>query len=138
MKVKNRHSEQDFELPLIPMIDCLFVLLVFFLVATTLKKTEKELPIDLPQSGAALDTEQKDDVLVIGLDRNGQKFFRSEPVTTEVMHQRLGAAALASPNRRVRVDADVSVSYAAVVELLEICEFNNLHNVGFRTKSTGK
>ncbi|HEY5752780.1 MAG TPA: biopolymer transporter ExbD [Chthoniobacterales bacterium] len=138
MKVRNKHADQDFEIPLIPMIDCLFVLLVFFLVATTLKKTEKELPIDLPQSGAALDTEQKEDVLVIGLDRAGQKFFRSEPVTTEVMSQRLAAAALANPNRRVRLDADVSTPYAAVVEMIEMCEFNNLRNVGFRTKSPGK
>ncbi|HEY5895896.1 MAG TPA: biopolymer transporter ExbD [Chthoniobacterales bacterium] len=138
MRVKNKHADQDFEIPLIPMIDCLFVLLVFFLVATTLKKTEKELPIDLPQSGAALDTEQKEDVLVIGLDRAGQKFFGSEPVTTEVMSQRLASAALANPKRRVRLDADVSTPYAAVVEMVEMCEFNNLRNVGFRTKSPGK
>ncbi len=134
MRVKNKHAEQDFEIPLIPMIDCLFVLLVFFLVATTLKKTEKELPVELPLSGAALDTEQKEDVIVVGLDRKGQKFFGSESVSTEIMHQRLAAAALENPGRKVRVDADAGAPYGGVVELIEICEFNNLRNVGFRTK----
>lgn len=138
MRVKNKHAEQDFEIPLIPMIDCLFVLLVFFLVATTLKKTEKELPLELPQSGAAMDVEQKEDVIVVALDRSGQKYFGSEAVTTEVMHQRLAAAALADPTRRVRLDADTATPYAAVVEVIEMCQFNNLRNVGFRTKSAGK
>lgn len=138
MKIKNKHADQDFEIPLIPMIDCLFVLLVFFLVATTLKKTEKELPVDLPQSGAALDVEQKEDVLVLGLDRAGQKYFGSEPVSTEIMHQRLAAAALENPNRRVRLDADVATPYGSVAELIEMCQFNNLRNVGFRTKPPGK
>lgn len=138
MRVKNKHAEQDFEIPLIPMIDCLFVLLVFFLVATTLKKTERELPVELPQSGAAVDVEQKEDVIVVGLDQAGQKFFGSEAVTTEVMHQRLAAAALENPGRRVRLDADVATPYAAVVEVVEMCQFNNLRNVGFRTRSAGK
>jgi biopolymer transport protein ExbD len=138
MRLKNKHADQDFEIPLIPMIDCMFVLLVFFLVATTLKKTEKELPIELPMSGAALDTEQKEDVLVISLDRAGQKYFGSEPVSTEVMHQRLSAAALANPSRRVRIDGDIATPYVAVVEMIEMCEFNNLRNVGFRTKAPGR
>jgi biopolymer transport protein ExbD len=138
MRIRKKHADQDFEIPLIPMIDCLFVLLVFFLVATTLKKTEKELPINLPLSGAAIDAEQKEDVLVLSVDSKGQKFFGSEPVTTELMHQRLTAAALADPNRRVRLDADVSTPYIAVVELIELCEFNNLRNVGFRTKNQAK
>ena len=138
MRIRKKHADQDFEIPLIPMIDCLFVLLVFFLVATTLKKTEKELPINLPLSGAAIDAEQKEDVLVLSVDSKGQKFFGSEPVTTELMHQRLTAAALADPNRRVRLDADVSTPYVAVVELIELCEFNNLRNVGFRTKNQAK
>jgi len=138
MRLRKKHADQDFEIPLIPMIDCLFVLLVFFLVATTLKKTEKELPINLPLSGAAIDAEQKEDVLVLSVDSKGQKFFGAEPVTTELMHQRLTAAALADPNRRVRLDADVSTPYIAVVELIELCEFNNLRNVGFRTRNQAK
>jgi len=138
MKVRNKHADQDFEIPLIPMIDCLFVLLVFFLVATTLKKTEKELPLVLPESGAAMDIEQKEDVIVLGLDRNGQKYFGSEAVTTEVMNQRLSAAAIENPNRRVRLDADAATSYSAVVQVVEMCQFNNLRNVGFRTKPFGK
>jgi len=135
MRIKKKSADQDFEMPLIPMIDMMFVLLLFFLVATTLKKTEKELPMVLPQSGAAIDTEQKDDTLVIGIDRSGQKYFATELVSTNLMMDRLAAAAAANPMRRVRIDADVDTPYKSIVELIEMCEFNNLKNVGFHTKT---
>ena len=137
MRLK-KAAEQDFEIPLIPMIDCLFVLLVFFLVATTLKKTDKELPVQLPESGVAVDTEQQSDTLVLGLGRGGQKFVAGEAVTTEVLHERLAAAARANPQRRVRVDADVATPYVAVIEVVELCEFYGLRHVGFHTKAPGK
>jgi len=134
MRIRKKSADQDFEMPLIPMIDMMFVLLLFFLVATTLKKTEKELPMKLPQSGAAIDTEQKDDTLVIGVDRNGQKYLDTNLVSTDLLMQRLAAAAAEKPDRSVRIDADVDTPYKSIVELLEMCEFNNLRNVGFHTK----
>lgn len=135
MRIKKKSADQDFEMPLIPMIDMMFVLLLFFLVATTLKKTEKELPMVLPQSGAAIDTEQKDDTLVIGIDRSGQKYVAGDLVSTNLMMDKLAAAAAANPMRRVRIDADVDTPYKSIVELIEMCEFNNLKNVGFHTKT---
>src|SRR4051812_46933271 len=112
------------------MIDCMLVIIIFFLVATTLKKTEKELPMELPQSGASVDTEESDKPLIIGVDLRGQKYFGTEPVTTDLLHQRLAEAARANPRQRVRVDADQAVPYAAVVELIELCQFQGLKNVG--------
>ena len=38
-------DEEPFEIMLIPMIDCLLVIIIFFLVATTLKNRAKELPL---------------------------------------------------------------------------------------------
>ena len=39
-------DEDDVQVQMAPLIDCVFLLLSFFLVATTLKKIEKELPLD--------------------------------------------------------------------------------------------
>ena len=39
-------DEEPFEIMLIPMIDCLLVIIIFFLVATTLKNRAKELPLE--------------------------------------------------------------------------------------------
>ena len=137
MRLK-KPMEESFEIPLIPMIDCMLVIIIFFLVATTLKKTEKELPMELPQSAAAVDTDQTDNPLIIGVDLKGQKYFGTEPVTTDLLYQKLALAAQANPNQRVRVDADQAVPYAYVIELVELCQFQGLKNVGLHTAKTKK
>src|SRR5512147_1552257 len=90
-------EEEPFEIMLIPMIDCMLVIIIFFLVATTLKQRAKELPLDLPESAAAVNIEQPPDLLIIGVDKEGRAFLgagdRIEPVDTERLHQRIRDAA---------------------------------------------
>ena len=64
-------EEEPFEIMLIPMIDCMLVIIIFFLVATTLKDRAKELPLELPESAAAASVEQTPDTLIIGVDKAG-------------------------------------------------------------------
>ena len=55
MKIQLSESDSDDEVQMAPLIDCVFLLLIFFLVATKLKKVEPEVPIELPVSGAAIE-----------------------------------------------------------------------------------
>ena len=85
-------EEEPFEIMLIPMIDCMLVIIIFFLVATTLKNREKELPLELPESAAAASIEQPPDILIIGVDKEGRTYLgsgdRVEPVDTERFRHR--------------------------------------------------
>src|ERR1700677_3880595 len=106
MRVK-KPEEEPFELMLIPMIDCMLVIIIFFLVATTLKH-EKELPLQLPESAAALMVQQKPDLFIIGVDKEGTVYLNTgygmEQVDTEELHQRIRAVAQQNPKQRVRID----------------------------------
>lgn len=137
MKVK-KPEEEPFEIMLIPMIDCMLVLIIFFLVATTLKMTEKELPVDLPSAAGAMVAEPVPDLLVIGVDREGRPYLASdgivEPVDTERLHQRLREAARVNPERRVRIDGDRNARFEDVVRVMDLCQFEGLRNVGLHTQ----
>ena len=141
MRVK-KATEEPFEIMLIPMIDCMLVIIIFFLVATTLKTREKELPLNLPTSSAALNVEQPASLFIIGVDRSGQPYLNTGtglgPVDTERLHQRIREVALANPNQRVRIDADRGTRFEDVIHVLDLCEFEGLKNVGLHTKSAGK
>ncbi|MEA3187709.1 MAG: biopolymer transport protein ExbD [Chthoniobacter sp.] len=134
-----RHTEDEpFEINLIPMIDCMLILLIFFMVATTVKHSEKELPIELPQADASINKQVDENLLVVALDRAGQKYVRAQPVTTEMLHQTLREAGEANPNQRVRLDADRQTKYEDIVEVIELCQFHGLRNVGLHTRSESK
>jgi len=131
-------EEEPFEIMLIPMIDCMLVIIIFFLVATTLKQRAKELPLDLPESAAAVNIEQPPDLLIIGIDKDGRAFLgtgdRIEPVDTERLHQRIRDAARINPNQRVRIDGDRNTRFEDVIHILDLCQFEGLKNVGLHTQ----
>ncbi len=139
MKVKKPEEEQ-FEIMLIPMIDCMLVIIIFFLVATTLKNHEKELPLDLPVATAALNVEQARDVFVIGVDKVGQPYLNTgaamEPVDTEQLHQRIREAARVDPHQRIRVDGDRATRFEDVIRIVDLCQFEGLKNVGLHTSAS--
>lgn len=129
-----KSSDDVVEVQMAPLIDIVFLLLIFFLVATTMKKIEKELPLELPESGAAIEQAQEEDLIILGVDKEGQKYFGAEPIANEALHAKLREAAAINPRQRVRIDADRATRYEHVIELIELTEFEGLRNVGLHTK----
>ena len=134
MRIRHRRADDDPEVQMAPLIDCVFLLLIFFLLATTLKKIEKELPLELPHSAAAIDVAEEPDLLIISIDKFGRKYVGSELMGTRALHEYVKSVARKDPKRRVRVDADENVPYRHVVEVIELCRFEGLRNVGLHTR----
>lgn len=136
MKVRKTETE-PFEIMLIPMIDCMLVLIIFFLVATTMKMTRRELPVDLPAAAAAISVDQAPDLLVLGIGRDGDVFIGNEGagerMDAESLHQRLRQAAQENPERRVRIDGDRNARFEDIIRVVDLCQFEGLRNVGFHT-----
>jgi biopolymer transport protein ExbD len=59
-------------IPLSPLIDCVFLLLIFFLVTTMLKRKETLIPVELPDATSAVAAEAREIVTVLGLDVDGR------------------------------------------------------------------
>jgi biopolymer transport protein ExbD len=138
MRIRN-DAEETFEMPLVPMIDMMLVILIFFMVATTLKDTKPELPVQLPDSAASIKTQVDPKQLVIGIDQLGTRFIDGNPITTENLRIRLQQAAAQDPLQPVRLDIDRNTRYEQIVEILDLCEFEGLKNVAFHTrKDDGK
>jgi biopolymer transport protein ExbD len=130
-------DDEPFEIMLIPMIDCMLVIIIFFLVATTLKNTEKELPLELPESAAAVAVEQMPDTMVIGVDKAGRTYLgtdaRVEPVDTSRLHQRLREVGQINPGQRIRIDCDRETRFEDFVHIVDLCQFEGLKNIGVHT-----
>ena|SRR4028119_354084 len=129
------------EINVIPLVDVVLVLLVIFMMTTAFvkdhdqkeksgEKTVPQLPLQLPQSGAAVDSPVSSDTLILGIDKEGKKFVDSVAVTTTLLHQRVREAALKNPESRVRIDADRDTRFQDIVEVIELCQFEGMRNVG--------
>lgn len=129
----NIQNDEEFEVQMAPLIDCVFLLLIFFLVATTLRKIDNELPLDLPESAASIQVQQPDNVTVIAIDREYELYLDGMPVSIGMLQNELRTQAQINPQNKLRLDVDRMVSMQRVMEVLDVLKFEGLTNVGINT-----
>lgn len=130
MRVNMADNDEDVRVQMEPLIDCMFLLLIFFLVATTLKKIEATLDIEIPRADAAVRAPVEDDALVISLDRNGVFYIGVDPVTPGALLNRIKKERDESKGRRkVKIHGDRKVPFQSVVEVFELCKIGQLNDI---------
>lgn len=133
MKLRNKHrDEEDIEVSMSPLIDCVFLLLIFFLVTTMLKKPSKDIDVDLPYSSSAIEMEPNDDT-VIGIDKAGNFYFDGVRVGRMELRRYLSQISATNPDQGIRLDCDQKARNVHVSEVLDLCNFYQINNVGLRT-----
>lgn len=137
----NLDDQENIEPSMAPLLDCIFLLLIFFLVATSFEKQKYEeqevqqIQIQLPDSAAALAATNAQEALVITIDRNGRLYMDDNRLNTAELHELLKKQAAVDPNRRIRIDGDRNTPLQHVVHLMDLCEFEGLTNVALRASS---
>ena len=114
------------EINVTPLVDVMLVLLIIFMITAPLMMVM--LPIELPKTTAE-EVGKPKEPLIIGIDAAKQLFYGEEPVTTEEMTGRLAQVALEEPDRKVYVQADKTVPYGSVIELLGVVGQSGLAHV---------
>ena len=126
-------GEEKVELGMASLIDCVFLLLIFFLVTTMLKRDLKNVDLDLPVSTSSLEMPPDESMLVLAVDREGDLYYEGEASSVQALHDKLKQVEQEHPDRRIRLDADSDAPFGRVVEVLDALQFRNLRNVGVRT-----
>jgi len=136
--------EETVEVAMSPLIDCVFLLLIFFLVTTMMKKMEKQIPITLPDSTSAIADQPDERLVVIGIDENGSYLRDSgkrdgdgnplyEPIPDLAIFLRETAES-GGAQRPLRVDAAPRAPFQKVIDTLDICHIQGFEHVGVRLK----
>lgn len=69
---KSAGLTEEVGVPLSPLIDCVFLLLIFFLVTTMLKRKETIIPVRMPDAASSLSAEAHEEAQAIGLAADGR------------------------------------------------------------------
>lgn len=103
-----------------PMIDVVFNLLIFFLVATTYLDDERRVDIELPRAPSAAPLTDAPDELPIAIDRAGSVYLRGDRVTLDELKARLAKAVENYPDQAVSVRGDGDTRYETVAQVIAI------------------
>ena len=71
MKLRRNRKKTPVEVMLSPLIDCVFLLLIFFLVTSMFKRFERQIPVNLADDTSAITADPNDDAYMLGVDKVG-------------------------------------------------------------------
>jgi biopolymer transport protein ExbD len=118
-------------LNLTPLLDVLFNLIFFFLIATQLKQEKRVMEVQIPRTGVhsqAVDS-QREWVVTIG--PTGSIFLNDDAVTSAQLKTRLtDAAKMPDTPLPVRIRGDQITPLQALVDVMTICYESGHPNVG--------
>jgi biopolymer transport protein ExbD len=115
---KGRSGALDFT----PMIDMVFNLLIFFLVATRFEEEERSLDVTLPSAAAAVPLTVRPKELVVNIDRSGRYFVQRRETTVQELAEILRDASSSNPGRQtVLIRADKQCPWQFVVTAMDLC-----------------
>jgi biopolymer transport protein ExbD len=117
-KLKRRHQEsEDFQMA--PMIDMVFLLLVFFMTVATVAQSQRRVELDLPES---FESRVPDDVSargILSVNADGDYFIGEQRMALEEIAVAIRARLREQPDLRVQVRADRSTEFGAIQALLK-------------------
>ncbi len=121
-------------LDLTPVIDVVFILLIFFIVTSVFKKEESALIIDLPTSNAK-EMKVEEEQVFIEVNKN-KLAIKGIEVSFESLEDNLKA--IKNKQKAVVIKIDKKVEYERVVKVLDLLQKYNLSNLALVTNEEAK
>ena len=139
MNFRSQRKEEP-EINLTPLIDVVFLMLIFFMISTTFNR-ESELSIQLPEASVE-PGEQRDETLELVINREGRYFIgESEVVNNELETLREALRAVAGEGAEERplvISADAEAPYQAVIRAMDAAGQLGISAISLTTKTAGE
>ena len=127
-----RRSIKKASIEIIPMIDTIFFLLVFFMISTLSMTQFKGMPVNLPK--AASGQQAPAESAAITINKEHQIFLDKQPVEKTSLADRLGGLIAKNPELLVVINADDGVEHGHVVEVMDIARSANVAKMAIAVK----
>lgn len=112
-----RRSIKKARIEIIPMIDTIFFLLVFFMISTLSMSHYKGMPVNLPT--AASGQQAPAESAAVTITKEGQIFLDKQPVEKQSLGELLREQIVGNPDLLVIVNADDGVEHGEVVDVMD-------------------
>jgi len=117
MRLRSMRNEDQPQLMIIPMIDIIFFLLVFFMMSTLYMVEQNKLPINLPQASASQSDIPKS--ITITIMRDGKVIYEKEEIPLDLLKRRVTLQMASQPDSSFILRGDRQAEYGKVVAVMD-------------------
>jgi len=140
--MKLRRKPQKVRVEMLPLMDVVFLLLVFFIYSMMSMSVHRALPLNLPKSGAA--ESDRSVALALTVKADGALYLNKEPVSpdalTDALTQTLAArkSEQNDPEPSVQIFAEDSLSYQDLFRVLDRVKAAGIRKVSLQASPEGQ
>jgi biopolymer transport protein ExbD len=117
---------------IIPMIDTMFFLLVFFMIATLSMTMQHGMPVNLPEASSTTNKVQQPVSLTI--TENGDLFYNKDMITIHELQTRLIGLIQRDADPTIVINADEHVQHGLVVKVMDKVRLSGIPNMAIATE----
>ena len=137
MKFRNHSHPITAELQLAPMIDVVFLLLIFFIVSWNFARFEVDPDVKVPDVETSEQTSRVPGEIIINVTGDGKVKISNELMTPDSLYTKLSSLASRYPDQPVILRGDKSVPFKHVMTVLDTCQKSGIWNVAFAAEQPG-
>ena len=135
MRLRDRRSFTKPEVMIIPMIDIMFFLLVFFMISTLYMVDMKTVSVNLPKASHA--ETQTSVTYLVTMKQDGSLWLEDKEITKDEVLQKAQAEQRRNPQFSVVLRADQGLDYGKVIALLDEMKGAGINRFGLAAESGG-
>lgn len=117
---------------IIPMIDTMFFLLVFFMIATLSMTIQHGMPVNLPTADSS--TDKVPDQISLTLTREGMLYYNKDRIDLSELEIRLAGLRQTDPDPSLVINADEQVPHGQVIKVMDLIRLAGIPNMAIATK----
>ena len=133
MKFRDTNVQQGAELELAPMVDVVFLLLIFFIVTWQFARFERDMDISVPAAEESNDDPRNVGEIIVNVRADGSIVLNGQGVTEEELLAKLQAISDAYPDQAVILRGSSEANFQAIINVLDEIKKAGIWNVAFAT-----
>jgi biopolymer transport protein ExbD len=130
MRLRKRKNEEA-SVDMSPLIDMVFILLIFFMVSSTFVKDMK---LDLNRPGASSAQKASSKVIRVYIDKTGETYVDNQPVKVWAIQGKLRDLLRASTEKSVLVVTDDTIAVEKLIDVVDQCRNAGAKDVAVATE----
>jgi biopolymer transport protein ExbD len=133
--LRQQHEDGGDPVPMAPLIDIVFLTLVFFMVTSVYSTLESEIDVTLPTADGAVASERMQGEIFVNLLSDGRIVINEREVTIPELQQILNRVSEYLTGGSVIIRGDRGANLGRAVAILNCCKNANIQNVSFAAVS---
>jgi biopolymer transport protein ExbD len=129
MPLKTTHDDQ-IQLNLTPMIDVVFLLIIFFMVATKFTELDRNIELELPQVASAGEAAIPKHPRAIAVFADGRLELDGAPIERAELVSQLTAARRSTPDTEVVLQGDANCPFQHIADTMAACHEAQITQIG--------